>query len=134
MNVEVQILKHLPRSARGSISFIDRHCSEYRNLFAEVTSYECCKDLHLGLITTLTRKSLLEISKIVGVVSGQALHHFVAKSPWSIEKLRHRRPERTVAAVEGKAIKVIIDKTGDRKKADANRAEVSRLVRSHQAG
>jgi SRSO17 transposase len=116
MDVEAQILKHLPREARGSISFIDKYCSGYRNLFAEVRSYECCKDLHLGIITTLSRKSLPEIGKVVGVNSGQALHHFVAKSPWSVEKFRDRRLEKTIAAIKGKAIKVIIDETGDRKK------------------
>ena len=57
-----------------------------------------------------------EISKVVGMNSAQALHHFVAKSPWSVEKFRSRRIDRTVEAVKGKAIKVIIDETGDRKK------------------
>jgi SRSO17 transposase len=116
MDVEAQILKHLPRDARGSVSFIDKYCSGYKNLFAEVRSYECCKDLHLGIITTLSRKSLPEIGKVVGENSGQALHHFVAKSPWSVEKFRDRRLEKTMSAIKGKAIKVIIDETGDRKK------------------
>jgi SRSO17 transposase len=59
---------------------------------------------------------LPEISKVVGVNSTQALYNFVAKSPWSVEKFKTRRLERTVEAVKGKAIKVIIDETEDRKK------------------
>ena len=116
MDVEAQILKHLARDARGSISFIDEYCSGYKGLFAEVRSYECFKDLNLGIITTINRKSLPEISKVVGVNSAQALHHFLAKSPWSVGKFRDIRLEKTLAAVKGKAIKVIIDETGDRKK------------------
>ena len=53
-------------------------------------------DLHLGIITTLARKSLPKISKVVGVNSAHALHHFVAESPWSVEKFRSRRLERTL--------------------------------------
>jgi SRSO17 transposase len=73
MDVEAQIIKHLARDARGSISFIDEYCSGYKSLFAEVRSYECFKDLNLGIITTIKRKSLPEISKVVGVNSAQAL-------------------------------------------------------------
>ena len=54
------------------INIVD--CSEYRKLFVEVRSYEYCKDLHLGIITTLARKSLPEISKVVGVNSAQAMY------------------------------------------------------------
>jgi SRSO17 transposase len=53
MDVEAQILKHLARDARGSISFIDEYCSGYKDLFSEVRSYECFKDLNLGIITTI---------------------------------------------------------------------------------
>ncbi len=75
MDVEAQILKHLARAAQPSIAFIDDYCSSYKNLFAEVRSYECLKWLHLGIISTVGRKSLPEISKATGIKSAQSLHH-----------------------------------------------------------
>jgi SRSO17 transposase len=48
--------------------------------------------------------------------SAQALHHFIAKSPWSVTELRKRRLAKTLAALKGNAITVVIDETGDRKK------------------
>lgn len=116
MDVEAQILKHLAREAQSSIVFIDEYCSSYRDLFAEVRSYECFKWLHLGIISTTSRKSLPEISKVTGINSAQSLHHFIAKSPWSAEKMKARRLEKTLKALQGRTIKVIIDETGDRRK------------------
>jgi SRSO17 transposase len=116
MDVEAQILKHLPRDARSSVSFIDEYCSSYKDLFPEVRSYECFKYLHLGIISSISRKSLPEIAKVVGVNSPQVLHHFIAKSPWSAAQLRNRRLAKILEILQGKAITVIIDETGDRKK------------------
>ena len=79
-------------------------------------SYECFKYLHLGIISGIKRKSLPEIAKVVGLKSAQSLHHFVTKSPWSVSELRERRLSQTLAALKGKAITVVIDETGDRKK------------------
>ena len=116
MDVEVQILKHLARAAQPSIAFIDDYCNSYKNLFAEVRSYECFKWLQLGIISTVSRKSLPEISRVTGINSAQSLHHFIASSPWSVERMREKRLEKTLKALQGKAIKVIIDETGDRRK------------------
>ncbi len=57
-----------------------------------------------------------EIAKAVGLKSAQALHHFLGKSPWSVTQLRERRLSKTLAALKGNAITVVIDETGDRKK------------------
>jgi len=46
MDVELQILKHLSRDAQPTVSFIDKYCKYYKNLFPEVRSYECFKYLH----------------------------------------------------------------------------------------
>jgi SRSO17 transposase len=116
MDVEAQILKHLPRDARSSVSFIDEYCSSYKDLFPEVRSYECFKHLHLGIISSISRKSLPEIAKVVGVNSPQVLHHFIAKSPWSAAQLRSRRLAKILEILQGQAITVVIDETGDRKK------------------
>ena len=51
MDVELQILKHLPRDAQPTVSFIDEYCSGYKDLFKEVRGYECFKYLHLGIIS-----------------------------------------------------------------------------------
>jgi len=32
MDAEAQILKHLPRDARSSLTFIDEYCSSYQDL------------------------------------------------------------------------------------------------------
>lgn len=113
MHIETQVVKHLPRSSKN-VSFIDEYCHEYRDLFAEIRSYECFKYLHLGTISPISRKSLPAIAKLVGV-SPQSLHHFIAESPWSAKKIRDRRLEQTIKMLQGKAIVVIINEAGNRK-------------------
>jgi SRSO17 transposase len=51
MDVELQILKHLARDAQPTVSFIDKYCVGYKDLFTEVRSYEYFKYLHLGIIS-----------------------------------------------------------------------------------
>ena len=76
----------------------------------------CFKYLHLGIIAPIKRKSLPEIAKVTGINSAQSLHHFMARSPWSVIEIRERRLAKTLLALKGKKITVIIDETGDRKK------------------
>ena len=116
MDVEQQILKHLPRDAQSTVSVIDEYCAIYKDLFKEVRNYECFKYLHLGIISPIKRKSLPEIAKVVGINSPQSLHHFMANSPWSGKKLRKRRLKKTLKALKGNRITLVIDETGDRKK------------------
>jgi SRSO17 transposase len=116
MDVELQILKHLRRDAHPTVGVIDEYCEEYRDIFKEVRNYECFKYLHLGIISTLKRKSLPEIAKVVSINSAQSLHHFIANSKWSVEKVKNQRLEKIKRALNGKAITVVIDETGDRKK------------------
>lgn len=116
MDVELQILKHLARDAQATAPVIDEYCAEYKDLFKEVRSYECFKYLHLGIISSIKRKSLPEIAKTVGMISAQSLHHFIANSPWSVNELKEKRLRRLLKALNGQAIKVVIDETGDRKK------------------
>ena len=116
MNVELQILKHLKRDARPTISFIDQYCWAYNDLFSDVRSYECFKYLHQGIISPIKRKSLPEIAKVIGISSSQSLHHFIANSPWSVKDLKQKRLELTIKALNREKIIVVIDETGDRKK------------------
>jgi SRSO17 transposase len=116
MDVELQILKHLARDAQPTISIIDEYCAEYKDLFKEVRNYECFKYLHLGIVSSIKRKTLPEIAKVVSIKSAQSLHHFIANSHWSVERLKSRRLNKIKRILGGKAITVVIDETGDRKK------------------
>lgn len=116
MDVELQILKHLPRDAHPTVAIIDEYCAEYKDLFKEVRNYECFKYLHVGITSPIKRKSLPEIAKVVSINSAQSLHHFIANSDWSVEQLRSRRLNEIKKALKGNAITVVIDETGDRKK------------------
>ena len=116
MDVELQILKHLARDAHSTAPVIDDYCAEYKDLFKEVRSYECFKYLHLGIISSIKRKSLPEIAKTVVMISAQSLHHFIANSPWSVNELKSKRLRRLLKALNGQAITVVLDETGDRKK------------------
>lgn len=116
MDVELQILKHLARDAHSTAPVIDEYCAEYKDLFKEVRSYECFKYLHLGIISSIKRKSLPEIAKTVGMISAQSLHHFINNSPWSVDKLQEKRLNKILKVLNGQAITIVIDETGDRKK------------------
>jgi SRSO17 transposase len=116
MDVELQILKHLARDAQPTISIIDEYCAEYKDLFKEVRNYECFKYLHLGIVSSIKRKTLPEIAKVVSIKSAQSLHHFIANSHWSVERLKSRRLNKIKSVLGGNAITVVIDETGDRKK------------------
>jgi SRSO17 transposase len=56
MDIELQILKHLKRDARPTVSLIDKYCSAYNDLFSDVRSYECFKYLHHGIISSIITK------------------------------------------------------------------------------
>ena len=79
-------------------------------MFKEVRNYECFKYLHLGIISTIKRKSLPEIAKVVSINSAQSLHHFLANSNWSVDKLKKRRLKKLKEALDGQAITVVISK------------------------
>lgn len=116
MDVELQILKHLARDAHPTVAIVDEYCREYQDLFKEVRNYECFKYLHLGIISPIKRKSLPEIAKVVSINSAQSLHHFIANSDWSVNELKIRRLNKIKRVLNGNAITLVIDETGDRKK------------------
>jgi SRSO17 transposase len=114
-----------PRASQPTIGFIDQYSSQYQSIFPEVRSYEAFKRILIGIITPSQRKSLSRIAKIVGLEQGQSLHHFITSSPWTYQELRTVRLKLILDWLKGEATDIIIDETGDPKKADANRAEVS---------
>ena len=67
-------------------------------------------------MSPIKRKSLPEIAKAVSINSAQSLHHFLANSEESVEELKQRRLNKIKKALDGNAITVVIDETGDRKK------------------
>ena len=105
-----------PRLAVSTVRFVDHYCGLYQDLFPDVRSFEHVKLLHLGLIAELPRKSLPALSKAAGLDNGQALHHFLANSPWSVEEFRHRRLSLLKRALRGRSFILWIDETGDKKK------------------
>lgn len=107
---------HGPRVAIATISFVDQYCSAYQELFPEVRSFESFKFLHVGMISELKRKSLPAIAKVVGLSNPQALHHFLAESPWEVEAVRHVRLQLLLCALKDQEFILCIDETGDRKK------------------
>jgi len=116
MDVELQILKHLPRDPEPTVSVVDEYCESYKEIFGEVRSYEYFKYLHLGIISPIKRKSFPEIAKAVGINSSQSLHHFIANSPWSVRDLKDRRLRKTFEALRKEKIIVMLNETGDKKK------------------
>jgi SRSO17 transposase len=105
----------IARAATPTVAFIDEYCTCYQDLFPDVRSYEHFVELHLGLLADLKRKSLPAIAKAVDG-DAQALHHFLAYAPWSVDALRTRRLDLLKTALRGRVFVLCIDETGDRKK------------------
>jgi SRSO17 transposase len=80
-----------PRAARPTVRFIDEYCDSYKSLFPEVRSFEAFKQLHVGLVSEIKRKTLPNIAQVVGLENSQSLHHFITASPWEAKELRERR-------------------------------------------
>ena len=53
---------------------------------------------------------------LVSINSAQSLHHFIANSDWSVNELKIRRLNKIKRVLNGNAITLVIDETGDRKK------------------
>jgi SRSO17 transposase len=100
---------------KPTVKFVDEYCAVYQNLFPEVRSFESFRNLHLGMVSEIKRKTLPAIAKAVGLENHQSLHHFLSESPWEVEDLRKRRLKLILQVLQGREIILIIDETGDRK-------------------
>ena len=105
-----------PREARPTVKFVDEYCEDYRKLFPEVRSFEAFKQLHVGIVSEIKRKTLPAIAEVVGLENSQSLHHFLTESPWQVQALREQRLQLILKSLQGRKIQLIIDETGDRKK------------------
>lgn len=103
----------------ATVGFIDCYCERYRALFGDIRNFECFKYLHVGILSTLPRKSLPEIAKLVGLKDGQSLHHFLRDGTWQLEQVRARRLEITRQLIGKRAMTLCVDETGDAKKGTA---------------
>jgi SRSO17 transposase len=65
-----------PRPAKPTVRFSDEYCQWYQALFPELRSFEAFKQLHLGLISEVKRKTLPAIAEVTGLDDAQSLHHF----------------------------------------------------------
>ncbi len=104
------------RQANPTVTFIDEYSRLYQDLFPDVRGFEHFKFLHVGMLSDIKRKTLPAIAKVAGDLDPQALHHFVANAPWSVEELRTRRLTLLRQALAGRSFVLCIDETGDRKK------------------
>ncbi len=104
------------RAATATVAFMDEYCQLYQDLFPDVRSFEHFKQLQVGMLSEIKRKTLPAIAKATGESDPQALHHFVANAPWHVEELRERRLTLLKQALAGRPFTLCIDETGDRKK------------------
>lgn len=106
----------LPRVPTRTVSFVDNYCQEYQRIFPEVRSYENFKFLHIGLISELSRKSLPEIAKYVGLKDSQSLNNFIKNSPWDVNLLREQRLSLLKRHLGNRRFTLVINEVGDKKK------------------
>ena len=104
------------RNAEPTVKFVDEYSEHYRELFTDVRSFEYFKELHIGLISDIPRKSLPAIAKVVSQNDSQGLHHFVSEGDWQVERLREKRLAILKQALGGRSFVLCIDETGDKKK------------------
>ena len=103
------------RQATATVTFVDEYAERYQDLFPDVRSFEQFTSVVVGLLAEIKRKTLPAIAKAVGA-EGQALHHFLAYAPWSVQEFRTRRLTLLRQALDGRSFVLCIDETGDRKK------------------
>ena len=99
-----------------TVGFIDNYSDCYRSLFGDVRNFESFKQLHVGILSELPRKSLPEIAKLVGLKDGQSLHHFLRDGTWQVGQVQKRRLEMTRQQIGKRSMTLCIDETGDAKK------------------
>jgi SRSO17 transposase len=104
------------RQATPTVTYVDEYCRLYQNLFPDMRSFEHFTFVHVGMLSDIKRKILPAIAKVAGYLDPQALHHFAAKAPWSVEELRMRRLTLLRQALADRSFVLCFDETCDRKK------------------
>jgi SRSO17 transposase len=116
------------RQPIATVGFIDDYCLMYRSMFEDVRLYECLKWLHLGMISTLPRKSLPEIAKLNGLNDGQSLHHFLRDAVWDVKQVRAVRIQFIQAQIGKRGISLCFDETGDVKRGSSTDYVASQYI------
>lgn len=114
--------------------FIDEYRQSYEDLFPDMRSFEHFRQLHVGMLAEIKRKTLLAIAKATGESDQQALHHFVVYASWSVKKLRERRLTKLNLALAGRVFTLCIDEAGDKKGEDDRLCCASVHWQSRQTG
>ncbi len=104
------------RAATPTVTFIDEYCQLYQEVFPDVRSFEHFKQIQIGMLAEIKRKTLPAIAHTVRDGDPQALHHLVAYAPWHVEQLRDTRLTLLKHALAGRTFTLCIDETGDKKK------------------
>lgn len=107
------------RNPVATVGFIDQYCQQYRAVFGDIRLYECFKWLHVGILSSLPRKTLPEIAKVVGLKDGQSLHHFLRDAVWDVQQVRATRLHMIQQVIGTRPMTLCIDETGDVKKGRA---------------
>jgi SRSO17 transposase len=63
--------------------------------------FEAFKNLHIGMLADIKRKSLPAIARVAGLEQEQSLHHFLTASSWQVEQLRAQRLKLILQVLEG---------------------------------
>lgn len=100
----------------ATVSFIDKYCSIFQNLFGEVKNYEQSKFLYARFIAKNSRKFLPAIAKSVKLKNSHSLHYFLTETTWELTHLRQTRIALTKQVLQGLLFILCVDKTGDEKK------------------
>jgi SRSO17 transposase len=66
------------KQAAPTVTFVDEYCALYEDVFPDVRSFEHFKQVQIGMLSEIKRKTLPAIGRAVGEGDPQALHHFVA--------------------------------------------------------
>jgi SRSO17 transposase len=70
-----------PRSAKPTVKFVDDYCQWYQPIFPEVRSFEAFKNLHIGMLADIKRKSLPAIAIFSGARAGTIIAPFSHSIP-----------------------------------------------------
>jgi SRSO17 transposase len=95
------------RPAAPTVTFVDEYCQLYQDLFPDVRSFEHFKQLHIGMLSEIKRKTLPAIAKATGESDPQALHHFVAYARLSCRKAAGKATEQAKAGTGGKSVDAV---------------------------
>jgi len=93
---------------------VDEYCQWYQPLFAEVRSFEAFKQLHLGLISEVKRKSLPPSPS--SWIRQRAIVASFSPNRLGKSCFRQHRLKLIEQALGEREIVLVIDDTGDRKK------------------